>query len=267
MTAETSNARGEVVAWFPTNAQGEIIRNYGDGSPVYACRTKEEAEQAKRCHLGATGPVIPLYAAPPPAAARVDVTWPLSILEAGNWREVYMGTKHMRLEVSYPYEAWERLMAALAAAQQQEQAAPPSAPDYPITATCRVCDCDYRCVPIPAKCGACGADLPPSAPVGVEDVVMAARNAENAIRNCAAAGQIGEGYVQYADDLRDAVQRLAQQPAAVDEAMVERATTAYLQSRGTYEGEVPVDRDDMRAALTAALATKHQEPKKSKTKA
>lgn len=54
----------EAVAWFPTNAQGEIIRNYGDGSPVYAYRTKEEAEQAKRCHLGATGPVIPLYAAP-----------------------------------------------------------------------------------------------------------------------------------------------------------------------------------------------------------
>jgi hypothetical protein len=52
-------------------------------------------------------------------AARVDVTWPLSILEAGYWREVYMGTKHMRLEVSYPYETWERLMAALAAAQQQ----------------------------------------------------------------------------------------------------------------------------------------------------
>src|SRR5690606_2266931 len=47
------------------------------------------------------------------------VMWPLSILEAGNWREVYMGTKHMRLEVSYPYEVWERLMAALAAAQQQ----------------------------------------------------------------------------------------------------------------------------------------------------
>ena len=46
---------------------------------------------------------------------------------------------------------------------------------------------------------------------------------------------------------------ISQQPAAVDEAMVERAATAYLQSRGTYEGEVPVDRDDMRAALTAAL--------------
>lgn len=45
-----------------------------------------------------------------------------------------------------------------------------------------------------------------------------------------------------------------QQSAGVDEAMVERATTAYLHSRGTYEGEVPVDRDDIRAALTAALA-------------
>lgn len=55
------------------------------------------------------------------------VAWPFSILEAGNWREVYMGTKHMRLEVSYPYEAWERLMAALAAAQQQGQAPLPSA--------------------------------------------------------------------------------------------------------------------------------------------
>lgn len=68
LTVEANNARGEVVAWFPTNAQGEIIRNYGDGSPVYACRTKEEAEQAKRCHLGATGPVIPLYTAPSPSA-------------------------------------------------------------------------------------------------------------------------------------------------------------------------------------------------------
>lgn len=48
------------------------------------------------------------------------VAWPFSILEAGNWREVYMGTKHMKLEVSYPYEAWERLMAALTAAQQQQ---------------------------------------------------------------------------------------------------------------------------------------------------
>jgi hypothetical protein len=53
------------------------------------------------------------------APVGVEVTWPLSILEAGNWREVYMGTKHMRLEVSYPYETWERLMAALAVAQQQ----------------------------------------------------------------------------------------------------------------------------------------------------
>lgn len=65
------------MAWFPTNAQGEIIRNHGDGSPVYACRTKEEAEQAKRCHLGATGPVIPLYAAPPPPADAEPKTLPV----------------------------------------------------------------------------------------------------------------------------------------------------------------------------------------------
>lgn len=31
------------------------------------------------------------------------------------------------------------------------------------------------------------------------------------------------------------------------------ALAAYKASRGTYEGEVPVDADDMRAALTAAL--------------
>lgn len=31
------------------------------------------------------------------------------------------------------------------------------------------------------------------------------------------------------------------------------ALDAYKASRGTYEGEVPVDADDMRAALTAAL--------------
>lgn len=46
--------------------------------------------------------------------------------------------------------------------------------------------------------------------------------------------------------------------AAVDDAMVERALAAYAQSRGTYEGEGPTDADDMRAALTAALA--QQEP-------
>ena len=55
---------GEAVAWFPTNSNGEILRNYGDGSPVFASRTREEAEQAKRCHLGATGPVVPLYLRP-----------------------------------------------------------------------------------------------------------------------------------------------------------------------------------------------------------
>lgn len=86
-----------------------------------AVRFQDERDQLAAENARLRVEVERLTAAPPPAAARVDVTWPLSILEAGNWREVYMGTKHMRLAVSYPYEAWERLMAALAAAQQQQQ--------------------------------------------------------------------------------------------------------------------------------------------------
>lgn len=35
--------------------------------------------------------------------------------------------------------------------------------------------------------------------------------------------------------------------------VVDEALDAYKASRGTYEGEVPADADDMRAALTAAL--------------
>lgn len=61
-------AEAQPVAWFPTYGSGELVRNYGDGSPVPASKTKEGAEQAKRCHLGATGPVTPLYAHPPPSA-------------------------------------------------------------------------------------------------------------------------------------------------------------------------------------------------------
>lgn len=41
-------------------------------------------------------------------------------------------------------------------------------------------------------------------------------------------------------------------PAQVDEAAVERAYQAFIASRGTYEGEVPIDREDIRAALAAA---------------
>src|SRR5690625_2342412 len=66
--APPPEAQAQPVAWFPTYGNGKLVRNYGDGSPVPASKTKEEAEQAKRCHLGATGPVIPLYAHPPPSA-------------------------------------------------------------------------------------------------------------------------------------------------------------------------------------------------------
>jgi hypothetical protein len=41
--------------------------------------------------------------------------------------------------------------------------------------------------------------------------------------------------------------------AIIDDAMVKRAVSAYLRSRGTYEGEVPVDDNDIRAALFAAF--------------
>ena len=50
----------------------------------------------------------------------------------------------------------------------------------------------------------------------------------------------------------------AQQSAAVDEAMVDRACDAYVQIADDCMGLVR--RKAMRAALTAALATQHREP-------
>lgn len=47
-----------------------------------------------------------------------------------------------------------------------------------------------------------------------------------------------------------------QQAVEVTEDMVARAMTAYIASRGTYSGEVPTDRADIRAALLAALPGK-----------
>lgn len=47
-----------------------------------------------------------------------------------------------------------------------------------------------------------------------------------------------------------------QQAVEVTEEMVDRALAAYNASRGTYSDEVPTDRDDMRAALLAALSGK-----------
>ena len=100
------------------------------------------------------------------------------------------------------------------------------------------------------------APQPPSAPVGVDAPGSHAWMAEV----CRAAALSLAAHGVRNDQLSKVADWIAQQPVAVDEAMVERAMTAYLQSRGTYEGEVPVDRDDMRAALTAALATQHREP-------
>ena len=49
------------VAWFATYKSGELIRNYGDGSAVYACETEEDAKRVTRIHLGASGDVVALY--------------------------------------------------------------------------------------------------------------------------------------------------------------------------------------------------------------
>lgn len=42
-----------------------------------------------------------------------NVAWAQSVLARGNWREVYIGHRCMRLEVSYKYGAWDCLMLAV----------------------------------------------------------------------------------------------------------------------------------------------------------
>ena len=74
----------EPVAWFPTSERGDLVRNYGDGSAVYASVTKESAEQVKRNHLGARGPVVPLYLRPTPAASDGDMP-----ANAKHWHDLY----------------------------------------------------------------------------------------------------------------------------------------------------------------------------------
>lgn len=68
-------------------------------------------------------PAQPLYAHQPPSAP-VGVEWPLYLLRAGHWREVHTGRRCMRLEVTYDYATWERLMAKVESAIAQQPAAP-----------------------------------------------------------------------------------------------------------------------------------------------
>jgi hypothetical protein len=90
---------------------------------------------------------------------------------------------------------------------------------------------------------------PPSAPVGVKTLseFMAEQEALHP--------GIHDKVQAATDELRAS---LAQQPAAVDEGMVDRACDAYVQIADDCMGLVR--RKAMRAALTAALATQHQEP-------
>src|SRR5690606_2685865 len=60
---------------------------------------------------------------PAPPSAPVGGEGPLSLLRAGHWREVYIGHRCMRLEVTYDYATWERLMAEVESALAQQPAA------------------------------------------------------------------------------------------------------------------------------------------------
>lgn len=60
---------------------------------------------------------------PTPPSAPVGVEAALSLLRAGHWREVHVGRRYMRLEVTYDYAAWERLMEQVEAALAQQPAA------------------------------------------------------------------------------------------------------------------------------------------------
>jgi hypothetical protein len=93
----------------------------------------------------------------------------LSVLRAGNWREVHTGRRCMRLEVTYDYAAWERLMEQVEAALAAQPAAV-EAKDAEIEAL----RADVETCP----------HLPPSAPVGVEGepgAVRALVTAANAV--------------------------------------------------------------------------------------
>lgn len=69
------------VAWFPTYANGEILRFFSDGKPVQASTTKENAEKVRLFDIGTSGnPVVPLYAYSAPLQA-VTLSEVLNALE------------------------------------------------------------------------------------------------------------------------------------------------------------------------------------------
>lgn len=60
-----------------------------------------------------------------PTGAPVGVEWPLSLLRAGHWREVHIGRRYMRLEITYDFATWKRLMAEVESALAQQPSACP----------------------------------------------------------------------------------------------------------------------------------------------
>jgi hypothetical protein len=238
MTAETSNARGELrMADIRADAR----------APLQLLRERlcnNEEGWSALCQL------MPMLTAPPPAAAQQqgqpvayihpDSISALTLAPEGAWLRVFTRGKQP------PPDGWTPVYTA-----------PPSAPKAQPLPNGVI----QRHVVTKFSDGSTRVEdvlTAPSAPVGVEDVVMAARNAENAIRNCAAAGQIGEGYVQYADDLRDAVQRLAQQPAAVDGADAKLALANDISS--VFGNTNKAMTDHLWSLGYRKVAAQHQEP-------
>lgn len=134
-----------------------------------------------------------------PPSAPVGVEEPLSLLRAGHWREVYIGHRCMRLEVTYDYATWERLMEQVDAALAQQPAA-----------------------------------------AGEEIMVNAAHDVYTLPLQPSGLSS-GPRFVVHVPE---------QPPAAVNEAMVERALAAYLRRQEDGESLYGC----VTAALTAALA-------------
>lgn len=96
-----------------TSAVREMLHKYGVF--IYEVDFGDEGKGRYVRLNDFTRTVEKLEAQPAPGVGG-DASWPLSLMRAGNWREVYIGHKCMRLECTYDYEAWERLMTTVEAA-------------------------------------------------------------------------------------------------------------------------------------------------------
>lgn len=208
---------GEVVAWFPTNGAGEILRNYGDGSPVYACKTKEQAEQVRRCHLGAVGPVIPLYSAPPSAPVASEHVRRL----VGHLAQWVLCMSHNE---SYFGEAAGHLKSTV---EELARSVDPIYPPKPSPSDSLAgVEIHTATVPfMPAQIPTTTA--PPSAPVGVIGDAIRHLSKWLDLNDCECESGHQCGRIEV-ERTRDQLRALAQQPAADDGAREAMAAIGHL---------------------------------------